>query len=129
MITGRGRAALILVIVAVCGGLAGAAVERLVVQRYFHHPQGRPSAEQLAEHRKQMLDDMTKVLDLTAAQRLGIDSIMQHTDSALRAIRHEMQPRTIAEFESSRNAIIARLDSAQRVKFAKIPKRTPPGRR
>ena len=129
MISARGRAAVILVVVALCGGLAGAAIERLVVQRYFHRPQGRPSPEQQAEHRKQMLDDMTRALSLSDAQRLGIDSIMKHTDSTLRAIRHEMQPRTIAELDSSRNAIIARLDSAQRVKFAKIPKRTPPGMR
>ncbi|MDB4912429.1 MAG: hypothetical protein JWM95_73 [Gemmatimonadetes bacterium] len=127
MMSGRGRAALMLVVVALCSGLAGAAIERLVVQRYFRRPPGRPSPEQQAEHRREMLDEMSKVLDLTPPQRAGIDSIMKRTDSTLRAIRHEMQPRTIAEFESSRNEIIARLDSAQRVKFAKIPKRSPPG--
>lgn len=127
MMTGRGRAAIILVVVALCGGLAGAAIERLVIQRYFHRSSGRPTPEVIAEHRRKMLDDMSKALDLNAVQRTSIDSIMKRTDSTLRAIRHEVQPRTIAEFDSSRAAIIAQLDSGQRVKFAKIPRRTPPG--
>ena len=43
---------------------------------------------------------------------------MQRTDSALRVVRGEMQPRLTQIFESSRVEISARLDSAQRVKFA-----------
>ena len=132
MISGRGRAAMILVVVALCGGLAGAAVERLVVQRFFVHRQrggGPPSQEQQGEHRRKLLDDMSTTLSLTPVQRTAIDSIMKRTDSTLRAIRREMQPRTIAELDSSRAAIIAQLDSTQRVKFEKIPRRAPPGGR
>jgi hypothetical protein len=62
---------------------------------------------------------MSKDLSLTPPQRAGIDSIMQRTDSALRVVRGEMQPRLQQIFESSRSQIAARLDSAQRVKFAK----------
>jgi Spy/CpxP family protein refolding chaperone len=61
---------------------------------------------------------MSRDLNLTPAQRVGIDSIMQRTDSALRAVRAEAQPRLTRIFESSRAEISARLDSAQRVKFA-----------
>ena len=65
-----------------------------------------------------MLEHMTKDLSLTPAQRAGIDSIMQRTDSALRVVRGEMQPRLTQIFESSRVEIAARLDSAQKIKFA-----------
>ena len=65
-----------------------------------------------------MLDRMTKDLDLSASQRAGIDSVMQRSDSSLRAIRTEMQPRLKQVFQASRVEIEARLDSAQRVKFA-----------
>lgn len=132
MMSGRGRAAVIFVVVALCGGLAGAAIERQVVQRYFVHRQGRggpPTPEQQSDRRTKMLDDMSTTLLLTPAQRTAIDSIMKRTDSTLRAIRREMQPRTIAELDSSRAAIIAQLDSTQRVKFEKIPRRAPPGGR
>jgi hypothetical protein len=61
---------------------------------------------------------MTKDLTLSTAQRAAIDSIMQRTDSSLRIVRSEMQPRLTAIFDSSRTQIAARLDSAQRVKFA-----------
>jgi hypothetical protein len=46
---------------------------------------------------------------------------MQRTDSALRIVRREMQPRLEQIFQSSRAEISARLDSAQRVKFAQRP--------
>jgi hypothetical protein len=45
---------------------------------------------------------------------------MQRTDSSLRAIRSEMQPRLQQVFQGSRAEIEARLDSAQRVKFHAI---------
>jgi hypothetical protein len=43
---------------------------------------------------------------------------MQRTDSTLRVVRREMEPRLRQIFDSSRAQISARLDSAQRVKFA-----------
>ena len=66
-----------------------------------------------------MLDRMTKQLELSTRQRAGIDSVMKRTDSSLRAIRTEMQPRLQQVFQSSRAEIEARLDSAQRITFAK----------
>jgi hypothetical protein len=71
---------------------------------------------------------MTKDLGLNAVQRAGIDSVMQRTDSSLRVVRREMQPRIQKIFDDSRAEIAARLDSAQRVKFAqqKPPKRRRP---
>ena len=64
---------------------------------------------------------MTKQLELSTRQRAGIDSVMKRTDSSLRAIRTEMQPRLQQVFQSSRAEIEARLDSAQRITLAKTP--------
>ena len=121
----RRRAAIVIALVVVCSALAGAAVERVVAQRVRRHSSagqggaGRGSPEQDARRRSDMLDEMTKSLELSATQRAGLDSVMQHTDSSLRAIRAEMQPRIKQVFQRSRADIEARLDSTQRIKFAK----------
>ena len=125
MTPSRQRAGLVIALVVVCSALAGAALDRVTVQRMGHHRPsgqggpGRGSPEQDARRRSDMMDRMTKELDLSATQRAGIDSVMQRTDSSLRAIRAEMQPRLKQVFEGSRAEIEARLDSAQRIKFAK----------
>ncbi len=127
MTPGRMRAAMVIALIIVCSALAGAAVERVVNQRMLVRRRppvgqggpGRDSREQDTRHRAELLDRMTKELDLSAAQRAGIDSVMQRTDSSLRAIRTEMQPRLHQVFQGSRAEIEARLDSTQRTKFAK----------
>ncbi|MES2176998.1 MAG: hypothetical protein V4550_03960 [Gemmatimonadota bacterium] len=128
--TSRMRAGGVLALIAVCSALAGAALDRVAVQRMGRHrgggqpvapggPGGRDrfSPEADAKRRGEMLDRMTTSLDLTAAQRGGLDSVMKHTDSSLRAIRLEMQPKIRAVFDSSRVAMLARLDQQQRAKF------------
>jgi hypothetical protein len=67
-----------------------------------------------------MMDRMAKDLSLSAAQRAGIDSVMKRTDSSLRAVRAEMQPRLQQVFQTSRAEIEAKLDSTQREKFVKL---------
>jgi hypothetical protein len=142
MTPGRLRAGVVIALIVLCSALAGAAVERIVFQRVMSHrrPPGGPggpggrggggSPEQDAKRRNDMLDRMTKDLALSPTQRAGIDSVMQHTDSLLRAVRTEMQPRLQQVFQSSRVEIEARLDSTQRTKFAKsLPQGGGRGRR
>jgi Spy/CpxP family protein refolding chaperone len=129
MIRGRARAALVIGAIVIGSALAGAALDRTVLVRP-HRPRGGgamtpPSPEQDARRRQSALDRMTKDLDLSTTQRAAIDSIMQRTDSSLRIIRREMQPRLQQVFESSRTQIEARLDADQRAKFAKQRKRPP----
>ena len=133
MTPSRVRAGVVIALVVVASALAGAAVDRVIVQRMAHRRPpwgqggpGRGSQQQDARRRSDMLDRMTKELDLTTTQRAGIDSVMQRSDSSLRAIRTEMQPRLKQVFQSSRVEIDARLDSAQRINFAKSH---PPGGR
>jgi hypothetical protein len=76
-----------------------------------------------------MLDRMTRELALSPAQRAGFDSVFQRTDSLLRAVRREMQPRISQVFESSHAELRARLDSAQLVKFSAMRRHVPGGGR
>ena len=128
---GSARAAIIIAVIVVCSALAGVAIDRVVFQRVARRRPpgtgpGRGSPEADTKRRNDMLDRMTQQLTLSTPQRQGIDSVMQRTDSSLRAIRAEMQPRLQQVFLSSRGEIEARLDSAQRVKFkAMQPPRGP----
>lgn len=118
---GSVRAAMVIAVIVVCSALAGVAIDRVVFQKMLRrHPSGswgRGSPEQDAKRRNDLLDRMTTQLTLSTSQRQGIDSVMQRTDSSLRAIRSEMQPRLKQVFQSSRAEIEARLDAAQRIKF------------
>jgi Spy/CpxP family protein refolding chaperone len=123
----RARAALVIAAIAVGSAIAGAGVDRWAMTHGPRRGRGSPigalSAEAAARRRAEILERMTKDLKLTPAQRAGIDSVMQRTDSALRVVRGEMQPRLRQIFDSSRAEISARLDSAQRVEYAKRPRR------
>ena len=121
MSNGRARAAVIIAAIAIGSAVAGAGIDRWVMTHGPRRGRGGPpsaqSPEASARRRAEMLERMTKDLSLTPAQRAGIDSIMQRTDSALRVVRGEMQPRLTAIFDRSRAEISARLDSTQKVKF------------
>ena len=127
MMNGRLRAGLVIAAIALSSAVAGAALDRVVVQRMRRRPPGggpgRGSPEQEARRRTDMLDRMTKDLGLTEAQRAGIDSVMRRTDSSLHVIRTEVQPRLEQEFEKSRTDISARLTADQREKLAKAGRR------
>ena len=122
MIPPRLRAGLVIGAVAVASGIAGAAIDRAALARRAPRPESgrRRSSDWEGRRRTDMLDKLTRELALTPAQRAGIDSIFQRTDSSLRAIRHESQPRIQQVFERSGAEVNARLDPAQREKFAKI---------
>ena len=131
---GRARAALVIGAIVLGSALVGAAIDRGIVM----HQQPRrfrgggamtpPTPEQEAHRRQNALDRMTNELDLSAAQRVAVDSIILRTDSSLRIIRSEMQPRLKQVLDSSRAQIQARLDPQQRAKFATSMSRLPKGR-
>jgi Spy/CpxP family protein refolding chaperone len=129
MMRGRLRAALVIGAIVVASILVGAAIDRsfLARPRRPRGPGANATPEQEARRRQEGLDRMTRDLGLSPAQRASIDTIMQRTDSSLRIIRREMQPRIEQVFDRSRADIGAKLDSAQRQKFEKtIAKRRPP---
>lgn len=118
--SGRMRAGLLIAVIAVCSALAGAAVDRALLTRGHRWRGGRMTAEQETHRRHEMLDHLTRDLGLSTTQRSAVDSIMQRTDSTLRVLRREMQPRVQQVFESSSAQISARLDAGQRAKFEKF---------
>jgi hypothetical protein len=139
----RLRAGLVIASIVLASGIAGAAIDRAFIARRGGRPAptremgggggggggrggGRSWPEQEARRRAEMLDHMTKELTLTAAQRAGFDSVMQRTDSSLRAVRREMQPKIQQVFEASRAEMLARLDTTQRVKFNAMRRGGPP---
>jgi Spy/CpxP family protein refolding chaperone len=126
------RAGLVIGAVVIASAIAGAAIDRsLMMHRPAMRPDGgRRSPPQALEQgrRNAMLERMTKELSLTPAQRAGLDSIFQRTDSSLRAIRRETQPRLQQVFERSNAEVNARLDPAQREKFAKMHQKGRPSR-
>ena len=132
----RLRAGLVIAAVIVASAIAGAAIDRNVVVRHARQGWsggggdrrgGPPPADWEARRRTQMLDRMTKELSLSPTQRAGLDSVFQRTDSSLRAIRRDMQPRLKQVFETSREEMNARLDSTQRQKLASMKFGGPPG--
>ena len=116
MIPPRLRAGLVIGAVVIASGIAGAAIDRALIMS--HRPSreggGRPPDGGEQGRRTEMLDRMAADLSLTAAQRAGIDSIFRRTDSSLRAIRRETQPRIQQVFAQSKAEVNARLDPAQR---------------
>ena len=124
MIPPRLRAGLVIGAVVIASGIAGAALDRAFLARRAPGGgggrRGGPPPEWEQRRRTQMLDKLTTELSLTPVQRAGLDSIFQRTDSTLRAIRRETQPRVEAVFERSKAEINARLDSTQRAKFATL---------
>ena len=124
MIPPRVRAGLVIGAVVIASGIAGAAIDRAVLTRRGSRGgdgrRGGPPPEWEQRRRTQMLDNLTRELSLTPAQRAGLDSIFQRTDSTLRAIRRETQPRIQEVMERSKADINARLEPAQREKFATL---------
>ena len=122
MIPPRLRAGLVIGAVVIASAIAGAAIDRSLLMRRRGRDMDRRGPPQALEQRRrtQMLDNLTTELSLTPAQRAGLDSIFQRTDSTLRAIRRETQPRIQQVFERSKADINARLDETQRAKFATL---------
>jgi hypothetical protein len=128
-VNNRRRAALVIGAIVIGSALAGAGIDHVMYQhgrRQRGGPPGSGTPQEAAKRRAEILDHMTRDLDLSAGQRAGIDSVMQRSDSALRIVRGEMEPRLRQIYDGSRSEIMARLDSTQRVKFTKL---RPPRRR
>ena len=120
----RLRAGLVIAAVVVASAIAGAAIDRNLVMSHARRDgggygarRGPPPGDFEARRRNDMLERMSRELTLTPTQR---------TDSSLRAIRREMQPRLKQVFEASRAEMNARLDSTQRQKLAAMKFSGPP---
>ena len=120
MIASPSRAALVIVAVIIGSALAGAAVDHAIVlrnPRRFQATFFMDGTEAATSRRTDMLERLTDQLSLRPDQRAAIDSIMRRTDSVLRDLRLEVQPRVQQALDDSRRQIEGQLDSAQRATF------------
>jgi hypothetical protein len=128
----RLRAGLVIGAVVIASGIAGAAIDRALIMRtsQAREGDGRPPRAWGGSgrpHRDARPDGDGPLAH--AAQRAGPRLDLPRTDSSLRAIRRETQPRIQQVFEQSKADVNARLDPAQREKFAKMRPAGPPAAR
>jgi Spy/CpxP family protein refolding chaperone len=127
---GRGRmiAGLVLLLTTIAGGLAGVAVDRLVLLPHMfggrdfgpHGRHGPPPPNH--EFRDRFAHD----LGLTEDQRVRIDSIMDRQMREVRAIRRQVQPRVDSIISGARRELDAVLTPEQRLKAEALRKQHPP---
>jgi Spy/CpxP family protein refolding chaperone len=127
---GRGRmiAGLVLLLVALAGGLAGVAVDRLVLLPHLFGgrdvgPRGRHGPP---PPNHEFRDRFAHDLGLTDDQRVRIDSIMDRQMREVRAIRREVQPRVDSIIGRTRHELDAVLTPDQRQKAEILRKKHPP---
>ncbi len=99
-------------IVAVAIGVVGT---HLFYARMMHRPGGPPGFMSGF-----FVDRLESHLELTADQRREIDEILTRTREEAEMLRHEMQPRLRALFETTETEIEAILTPAQQEKFRQL---------
>jgi Spy/CpxP family protein refolding chaperone len=129
---GRRLAALVLLLVALAAGVAGVALDRLVLlpMRFGGPPAGGPPWRHGPERgrvpREQALRDrFARELGLSAEQRLRIDSLMDRQLRAVREARSQIQPRLDSVVSQTRREIDAILTPEQRAKAAELARHRP----
>jgi Spy/CpxP family protein refolding chaperone len=120
-------AVLALLLAAFAGGLAGVAIDRLVLLPHmsrgsgFWHDRGpgRPSRDRDFRQR------FARELGLTAEQQQRIDSIMDRQGREMRAVRRRVQPQVDSIVSRTRRELDVVLTPEQRAKAEAIRKRHP----
>jgi Spy/CpxP family protein refolding chaperone len=118
-------AALVIVLAAVSGGLAGVAVDRLVLLPHMFRGPGRHDG-----HRPPRDHDFrqkfAREIGLTADQQVRVDSIMDREIKGIHAVRSEVQPRLDSIIARTRRELDSVLTPEQRKKAEEMRKRHPP---
>ncbi|MFL5447219.1 MAG: hypothetical protein ACJ8AX_01620, partial [Gemmatimonadales bacterium] len=123
---GRLLAVLVLLLVAVAGGLAGVAVDRrMLLPRKFegHRFEHGPGPHRPRD--REFRNRFARELGLSTEQQTRIDSIMEHQGRELRAIRHKVQPQLDSIVSRTRQQLDSVLTPEQRIKAEAIRKRHP----
>ena len=122
---GRAIALLVLLLVAIAGGLAGVAVDRLCLmpRMAWHGPRGPggPGGPRDREFRERF----AREVGLTPGQRTRIDSIMDREGQQMRALRSRIQPGLDSIITRTRRQLDSVLTPEQRKKAEAIRKRHP----
>ena len=122
--TGRKTAITVLLLVALAGGLAGIALDRLVLlpradHGFAHGPRGHSPRDR--EFRRRFSHD----IGLSADQQTRVDSIMDRRGRELRAIRRQVQPQLDSIISHTRRELDSVLTPEQRAKAEELRRRRP----
>lgn len=125
--SGRLQATLVLLLVALFGGIAGVAFDRLLlVPHLFRGPGFGPGwREGPPPGMHRMRDRFSRALDLSPEQRVRVDSIMSRQMERMDAIRKEVQPRLDSTIAATRREIDSVLTPEQRKKAEAFHRRRP----
>ena len=96
-----------LLVAFLAGGSLGFAMDRVGGERLFGGGRGESS----------MLDRFAEDLDLTPAQRLAVDSVLDERHRRMEALFATIRPQMSAIRDSARKQIALRLTPEQRVKY------------
>jgi Spy/CpxP family protein refolding chaperone len=124
---GPGLAVLVLLLVAIAGGIAGVAVDRFVLLPHlfrgpgFGHGHGPGGPLRDREFR----DRFARDLGLSSDQRARIDSIMDRQGRELRAVRGQVQPTVDSIIARTRRQVDSVLTPEQRKKAEEIRREHP----
>lgn len=120
----RRTAMLLMLLVALGGGIAGVAIDRLVLLPWHFSgrfgPPGRGGPEGMERRGR---DRFARELGLSDGQRVRIDSLMERQMTELRAVRGEVQPRLDSILAQTRRSIDSILTPEQREKAEKLMRR------
>ncbi len=100
------------------GGTLGFTVDRMVGDRLV------PARVASVDSAASMLDEFAAELDLTAAQRAAVDSILDERHRIMDSIMAPVRPGLRAARDSARHHIARRLTADQQVKFRAYLERT-----
>jgi Spy/CpxP family protein refolding chaperone len=124
--SGRRTAAVVLLLVALAGGLAGIALDRLLLlpgphggSSFYHGPGRHPPRDR--EFRRRF----AREVGLSAEQQAKVDSIMDQQGRELRTIRRQVQPQLDSIIGRTRRELDSILTPEQRGKAAEIRRRHP----
>jgi hypothetical protein len=124
---GRGRtrlqAGVVMLLVGLTGIALGVALDRAMFRWRIagafvgHRPPGRPHSPEV---RKWVVDRLDRKLDLSAAQRVQLDSILNRRERELGALMQESRPRFEAIADRTRREIMTVLTPEQQERFRKM---------
>jgi len=120
----RALAALLIALVAVVGGIAGAAIDRLVVNRSIatirdttFHPLSQVLRVPTDADRRRLREELSRELELSPAQDSAIDIVMKRRSGEFNALRDELRPRVERLVLDVRADIEQTLTPEQRTRF------------
>jgi Spy/CpxP family protein refolding chaperone len=124
--SGRRMALVVLLLAVLAGGLAGVALDRLVLlPRPFRGPRLEHGPGSHSPRDREFRRHFARELNLSADQQVRIDSIMDLRGRELRAIRRQVQPQLDSIIGRTRRQLDSVLTPEQRKKAEEIRHRHP----